>query len=120
LLVLCFLFGAVSTTVYETMAAKNSRRPGRVRTSDVVKQIDMTEAQRNQLNSVLDTGRKAMIELNRSVRPALANIRKETRAEIREILTDKQRAKFDQLIAEQDQARRRRSESVQTKSKLEK
>ncbi len=120
LLVLCFLFGAVSGTVYETMASKETKRPRRVRTSDVIKQIDMTEAQRTQLNTVLEDGRKRMIELNSSMRPELSMIRKETRAQIREILTIEQRADFDELIAAKDKARRLHSESGQAKSKSDK
>jgi hypothetical protein len=41
MLLLCFLFGGVSATVYETLAAKDPRRSRHVRTSDVVKQIDV-------------------------------------------------------------------------------
>ena len=117
LLILCFAFGVVSGTVYETMAAKETKRPRRVRTTDLVKQIDMTQPQREHLNMVLEGSRKRMIELNRSIRPELSKIRKETQGQIREMLTPNQRTKFDQLIAEQDRARRLRSERGKTKAK---
>ncbi|MBT3606046.1 MAG: hypothetical protein HN521_23505 [Candidatus Latescibacteria bacterium] len=117
LLILCFAFGVVSGTVYETMAAKETKRPRRVRTTDLVKQIDMTQSQREHLNMVLEGSRKRMIELNRSIRPELSKIRKETQGQIREMLTPNQRTKFDQLIAEQDRARRLRSERGKTKAK---
>jgi Spy/CpxP family protein refolding chaperone len=120
LLFLCFVFGAVSGTVYETMANKETKRSRRVRTTDMVKQIDMTQSQRAQLNKVLESSRKRMIELNRSIRPELSKIRQETQGQIREMLTTDQRAKFDQLIAEQDQARRLRSQQAKTKTKQSK
>ena len=107
---LCFIFGAVSGTVYETMASKEVKRNRRVRTSDVVKQIDLNAVQREKLDVVLNTCRKRMIELNRSIRPEFSKIRQETRAEIRDILTSEQRAEFDELIAAKDRASRLRSE----------
>lgn len=120
LLLLCFVFGVVSGTVYETMTAQDRKRPRRVRTTDMVKQIEMSKVQRTQLNGVLESSRKRMIELNRSIRPELSKIRKETQAQIRAMLTDEQRAKFDQLIKEQDQARRLWSEREKAKTKQSK
>lgn len=117
LLFLCFLFGAVSATVYETMASKETRRSRRIRTSDVVKQIDMTEEQRTLLNSVLEESRQRMIELNRSIRPELSKIRQESRDRMRQILTEEQRVQFDQLIAQRDSSRYTPPESGQTQPK---
>lgn len=105
LLVLCFLFGFVFASVYETMDNHASKRTRRLRTSDIVKQIDMSEEQRTQLNHVLENGRKRFIELNKSIRPEISKIRQDTRSQIREILTDAQRAKFDNLVAQNDKGR---------------
>jgi len=120
LLMLCFLFGAVSATVYETMASKETQRPRRVRTSDVVKQIDMTEGQREALDHVLEEARQRMIALNRSMRPEISKIRKEMREDIREILTTEQRLQFDLLITKQDSSRSARTDSGQAQSKTKK
>lgn len=112
---LCFLFGAVSATFYETMTSKQERRSRRVRTSDIVKQIEMTDQQRAELNAVLETSRERMIALSRSMRPELTKIRQETRAEMREILTEQQREVFDELIKAQDKSRKTRSGSTPKK-----
>lgn len=120
LLMLCFLFGAVSATVYDALTSKEVRRSRRVHTSDVVKQIDMTEAQRKQLNSVLEESRQRMIDLNRSMRPELSKIRQESRDKIRQILTPEQRLQFDVLMALQDSSRSVKADSGQTQSKTKK
>ena len=120
LLLLCFLFGAVSATVYESLTSKETRRSRRIRTSDVVKQIDMSEEQRKLLNSVLEESRQRMVELNRSIRPELSKIRQESRDKMRQILTDEQRLQFDQLIAQRDSLRYTPTDSGQTQPKTKK
>jgi len=115
LLVLCFLFGAVSATFYETMTSKQERRSRRVRTSDIVKQIDMSDQQRALLNAVLENGRERMVALSKSIRPEFTKIRQETRAEMREILTEQQRNEFDKLLEAHDKSRKSSSSNASKK-----
>ncbi len=107
LLVLCFLIGAVIGTVYEGIASGHAGKR-RVRMSEKVGKLDLSEDQKARLDGILENGRKCMVDINTAYRAEFGKVRNLTRAQIQEILTPDQRKEFDEIIAEQA-ARRRHS-----------
>ncbi len=106
LLVLCFLVGAVTGTVYESLASGSSRKR-HVRMSDMVAKLDLSVAQKAELDKVLAEGRKCMVDLNTTYRPEFENVKQTTRAQIQDLLTDDQRTEFDRMLAQQQDRRHR-------------
>ena len=105
LLILCLLLGAVIGTVYESLASGDSGKR-RVRLSEMVAKLDLSDEQKAQLDTILEEGRKCMVDINTTYRAEFGKVRNTTRAQIREILTPDQQKQFDEMIAEQDARRR--------------
>ncbi len=105
LIVLCLLLGAVIGTVYESLASGNSGKR-RVRMSEMVANLDLSDKQKAQLDTILEEGRKCMVDINTTYRSEFGKVRNTTRAQIREILTPDQRKEFDEMMAEQEARRR--------------
>ena len=89
LLVLCFLIGAVTGTVYEGLASGQAGKR-RVRMAEMVAKLDLSEDQKARLDRVLENGRKCMVDINTSYRAEFGKVRNATKAEIHEILTPEQ------------------------------
>ncbi len=100
LIVLCLLLGAVIGTVYESLASGDSGKR-RVRLSEMVAKLDLSDGQKAQLDTILEQGRKCMVDINTAYRSEFGKVRNTTRAQIREILTPDQRKEFDEMMAEQ-------------------
>ncbi len=100
LIVLCLLLGAVIGTVYESLASGDSGKR-RVRLSEMVAKLDLSDGQKAQLDTILEQGRKCMVDINTAYRSEFGKVRNTTRAQIREILTPDQRKEFDEIMAEQ-------------------
>ncbi len=105
LIVLCLLLGAVIGTVYESLASGNSGKR-RVRMSEKVAKLNLSDKQKAQLDTILEEGRKCMVDINTTYRSEFGKVRNTTRAQIREILTPDQRKEFDEMMAEQEARRR--------------
>ena len=105
LLVLCLLLGAVIGTVYESLASGDSGKR-RVRMSEMMAKLDLSDEQKAQLDTILEQGRKCMVDINTAYRSEFGKVRNTTRAQIREILTPDQQKEFDEMIAEQEARRR--------------
>ena len=106
-LLVLFLLGAVTGTVYEGLASGHAgKRRGRM--SEMVAKLDLSEDQKARLDGILENGRKCMVDINTAYRAEFGKVRNATKAQIQEILTPEQREEFDAIIAEQV-ARRRHS-----------
>lgn len=104
LIILCLLLGAVIGTVYESLASGDSgKRRGRL--SEMVAKLDLSDEQKTQLDTILEQGRKCMVDINTAYRSEFGKVRNTTRAQIREILTLDQRKEFDEMMAEQEARR---------------
>ena len=118
LLILCFLVGAVTGTVYESLASGTSRNR-HVRMSDIIAKLDLSADQKVKLDKVLAEGRKCMVDLNKTYRPEFENVKQTTRIQLQALLTDDQRKEFDRILAEQQDRRHRsyrsRSQGSETK-----
>ena len=107
LIILCFLVGAVSGTVYESVAsAPGTQRQKRQRMSDMVAKLDLSADQKVRLDKILDEGRDCMVGLNKTYRSEFGKVRDTTRTQIQAILTGEQRKEFDQMMAERAKMRR--------------
>ena len=104
-LVLCLLLGAVIGTVYESLASGESDKR-RVRLSEMVAKLDLSDEQKAQLDTILEQGRKCMVDINTTYRSEFGKVRNTTRAQIQKILTPDQQKEFDEMMAEQDARRR--------------
>ncbi len=107
LIVLCFLIGAVIGTVYESLASGDSGKR-RVRMSEMVAKLDLSDDQKAQLDTILEQGRKCMVDINTAYRSEFGKVRNTTRAQIQKILTTEQQKEFDKMMAEQDAQRHQR------------
>ena len=107
LIVLFFLVGAVTGTVYESVAsAPDTQRKRRARMSDMVATLDLSADQKARLDKVLDEGRKCMVGLNKTYRSEFAKVRDTTQVQIQAILTAEQRVEFNQMMAEREKRRK--------------
>ena len=109
-LVLCLLLGAVIGTVYESLASGDSGKR-RVRMSEMMAKLDLSNEQKTQLDTILEQGRKCMVDINTTYRSEFGKVRNTTRAQIQKILTPEQRSEFDKMMAEQDARRRHQRKS---------
>ena len=74
---------------------------------DLTERLDLSQDQRAQLSEVVSASRSRSDSLYHSIGPALREHLEETRGQIRELLTDEQRERFDAMSKE----RRRRGRS---------
>ncbi len=111
LIVLCFLIGAVIGTVYESLASGDFGKK-RVRMSEMVAKLDLSDNQKAQLDTILEQGRKCMVDINTTYRSEFGKVKNTTRAQIQKILTPDQQKQFDEMMAEQDARRRHQRKNM--------
>lgn len=75
----------------------NSQRTMR---DHVAKRLDLTPAQRERVDSILDDRHRQVTEVLKPVRPRMDSIRENARAQIRRILTPSQEVEFEALLKE--------------------
>lgn len=80
-------------------APAERRQEGREALAD---RLELTEAQRAQLDSILDRRHRDITTVMAPVRPRLDSIRVRTRGEIMKMLTDEQRAEFQRILEEHE------------------
>jgi hypothetical protein len=79
------------------------QRAMRIRLAD---DLGLNDAQRLQLDSVLDDRNRQYDSLMAPVRPDLDSLGAATRQRIRQLLTPEQQATYDQMLREREEARR--------------
>lgn len=118
-LVLVFLLGALIGTVgtYWANSAgwvnvsaneRRSKRPSSVEW--LSKELSLSADQQQQLANILDQTAAGYRAIRERVRPEYDNVRQEGRTKIRAILTEEQRARFEELVRRSDEKRRQRRE----------
>ncbi len=120
MLVLIFFLGviagAVSDHLYQTRISSVAARPqGRLGPHDIVedmaKDLKLNAGQKEKLQGIIQRSRERYRALSVQFRPQYDVIRNETNQQIREILSDDQKARFDQIVKdinERHKARERR------------
>jgi len=71
------------------------------------KELNLSEAQVQQLNQIVDEAAKKSEELHRQTDPQFRALREEARARTRQILTPEQAARFNALVRKWDERRNR-------------
>ncbi|MFI5176753.1 MAG: hypothetical protein ACHQKY_17975 [Terriglobia bacterium] len=122
LLVLIFLLGAITGSLgyrllEEKGALASSTRPapGTSRRGEVVekftRELNLTAEQTQRLNSIFAENEQRFSELHKSFKPQADAIRQEGRTKIRAMLTDEQKVKFEDILKQMDEERRKRAEA---------
>lgn len=111
MIVLTFLLGGVAGAVVyylvSTHVIASSPRPG-PRSSphnivdELAKGLSLNAEQRQQLKGIIDQSRERYSALSQQFRPQSAAIRNETRQQIRQILTEEQKARFEKHVKDID------------------
>ncbi len=119
ILVLTFLLGSIAGALayhlYRGQTSEAARRVGarpgaRDIVRDMSKDLDLDAAQQEQLKRIMEQSRGRYRALSEKVRPQFDVIRNETRREIRQILRDDQKVRFEQRLKEADQRHRNRQD----------
>ncbi len=120
MLVLTFVLGgiagAISDHLYQTrIGASLPKPPGRLGPHDIVedmaKDLKLTPDQKEKLKVIIQQSRDRYRALSVQFRPQYDVIRNETNEQIRQILTDEQKARFETIVkdlSERHKARERR------------
>jgi Spy/CpxP family protein refolding chaperone len=74
--------------------------------ADFTRELELTPDQEKQLGSILDDSKSKFRSLDRSLDPQRMQIRDESRAQMRALLTPEQLPKFDAFMQRQDSHRR--------------
>ncbi len=118
LLMVSFLLGAVGTAVYDSIAldSHTGKKRGRSSRGMVVKlsrELELAPEQKERLERILEESRQQMMALSRSMKPKYRQIKLETREQIRGILSPEQVERFNKMMQERDDQRRKKSEHRQ-------
>jgi hypothetical protein len=112
MLVLTFALGAVAGVVsnhlYETRFKPSNQRPGaRSAPPDIVEELgrglSLNADQKSKLKEIIHESRERYRALSIQFRPQYDALRDQTRQQIRQILTEEQKARFEKIITEMDE-----------------
>jgi hypothetical protein len=112
MLVLTFLLGCVAGSIgnhlYETHIKNTAARPGvRPAPRDIVEEmgrdLNLSTDQKEKLKGIVQQSREHYRALSTQFRPQYDVIRNETNQQIRQILNEEQKARFEKTIKEMDE-----------------
>lgn len=104
-----FLLGALLTggvlgfsadRVFANGRSVRMTEPQRAMRQQLANRLDLTPAQRERVDSILDDRHRQMTDLLKPVRPKMDSIRLNARAQIRRILTPAQEVEFEAVLKE--------------------
>ena len=117
MLVLTFVLGgvagAISEHLYETRIKNiGARPPGRIGPHDIVedmaKDLKLSPDQKEKLKGIIQQSRERYRTLSVQFRPQYDVIRNETNQEIRKILTDEQKTRFEMIVKDLEERHKTR------------
>ncbi len=117
MLVLTFVLGgvagAISEHLYETRIRNAPGRPqGRLGPRDIVedmaKDLKLSPDQKDKLKGIVNQSRERYRALSVQFRPQYDTIRNETNQQIRQILTEDQKTRFDAIVKDVDERHKAR------------
>ncbi len=117
LLILTFLLGAVAGAVGYYLLATHMMVPGprsagRSSPHDIAEELatglSLNAEQKEKLKEIIQQSRERYRALSAQFRPQYENLRNETRQQIRQILTEEQKARFEKHVQEIDQRHKNR------------
>ncbi|MGH7712031.1 MAG: hypothetical protein ACREOG_12145 [Gemmatimonadaceae bacterium] len=108
---LAFLFGAVLVGgalgfTADRVLARDRRGERPIDMLD--RRLSLTDAQRAQINSILDERHRQFSLVYESVKPKMDSIRLNTRQQMREVLSEEQRSKYEALLKELSDSTKRK------------
>jgi Spy/CpxP family protein refolding chaperone len=100
--------GVVSKHLYETRFKAAGSRPGaRSAPPDIAEELgqglNLNADQKNKLKEIIHQSRERYRAMSQQFRPQYDAVRDETRQQIRQILTEEQKARFEKIINEMDE-----------------
>jgi Spy/CpxP family protein refolding chaperone len=113
LFVLGIALGSVGTYVVTTRVqaarpqATLARNPGHM--AMFTRDLNLNPDQQNQIQAILNDTRARYAELHEKLDPEYEQVRHESRVRIRQVLTPEQQPKFEDLLRQIDEDRRRRA-----------
>jgi len=113
LFVLGIALGSVGTYVVTTRVqaarpqATLARNPGHTMAM-FTRDLNLNPDQQNQIQAILNDTRARYAELHQKLDPEYEQVRHQGRVRIREVLTPEQRPKFEELLRQIDEDRRKR------------
>jgi uncharacterized membrane protein len=116
IIVITFLLGAVAgaTSIYiydakvSASKAKVEARPKNDVVGELSQALELDADQAAKFKVIFDQGREQLRDLSKQYAPQTDAIRQETRQEIRKILSEEQKAKYEKIIKDVDDRRRAR------------
>jgi uncharacterized membrane protein len=105
--------GAVSYSLYRAdVEASSQKRAERTSPHDIIQDLaeglKLDPAQKEKLKVIIDQSRERFRAISLQVRPQYDAIRQETRDQMRHILREDQKAKFEEIIQQMDAGRKNR------------
>ena len=117
LFILGIALGSVGTYLVTTRVqaarpqAGMAHNPGRTMAM-FTRDLNLSSEQQTQLQSILNDTRTRYADLHAKLDPEYENVRHQGREHIRQILTPEQRPKFEELLRQIDEDRRKRAASA--------
>ncbi len=113
-----FLAGGFSMSLYRTVTGSPEGERGKMRggppqahiLDKMEKKLSLTSDQRDKVRAILDETFAQYDQVRRDVDPRIHVIRQQSRERIRALLTDDQKPKFEELVAESDARREKMKE----------
>lgn len=103
----CFTMGALSATVYESVAMDGRGKGRRELYAGLADKLTLTDGQRDRLQEIVEEARHQMVALSRETKPRFRTIKNETRDRIRGILDAEQLSKFNAICDSCDRRKRK-------------
>lgn len=106
--VIGFVAGALTMNVYRARHAASSSTSHRSRFERVMEQLNLNAEQRDQVKAIFDDARTRFIEMHKAEQPKFQEVREQTDARLRGVLTPEQWEQFQKLTSDHRERRSRR------------
>jgi Spy/CpxP family protein refolding chaperone len=117
LFVLGIALGSVGTYVVTSHVLAARPQATQARTSDhmalFTRDLNLNPDQQSQIQAILNDSRSRYAELHEKLDPEYEQVRQQGREHIRQVLTPEQRPKFEELLRQMDEERRKRQAATE-------
>ena len=106
--VIGFVAGALTMNVYRARHGSASPESHRSRFERVMEQLNLTAEQRDQVKATFEDARARFIEMRKEAQPKYQEVREQTDARLRAVLTPEQWEQFQKLTSDHRERRSHR------------
>ena len=106
--VIGFVAGALTMNIYRTRHVTSSSANHRDRFERVMEQLNLNAEQRDQVKAIFDAARAQYIEMHKAAQPKFQEVREQTHARLRAVLSPEQWEQFQMLTSNHRERRSRR------------